>query len=82
MKTKKFSKKLMLNKKTIANLGNDELSQVRGGRVTVTCPIECQTNEPRCTAAGCITFVEPYCETIIDCVPTYWTITMCTFYCP
>jgi len=43
MKTKKFSKKLTLNKKTIADLNNGEMKVVRGGinepprRVTETC---------------------------------------------
>jgi hypothetical protein len=31
MKIKKFNKKLSLNKKTIANLSNDEMSDVQGG---------------------------------------------------
>ena len=40
MKTKKFSKKLELNKNTIANLGNNEMDIIKGGegdshRITV-----------------------------------------------
>ena len=31
MKSKKFEKKLVLNKKTIVNLGNNELGNVKGG---------------------------------------------------
>ena len=38
MKVKKFSKKLTLNKKTIANLNPNELKVVRGGDDTLICP--------------------------------------------
>jgi hypothetical protein len=31
MKTKKFRKKLLLNKKTIANMNNNEMLSVKGG---------------------------------------------------
>ena len=34
MKTKKFSKRLALNKKTIANLANAEMNAVKGGYET------------------------------------------------
>jgi hypothetical protein len=34
MKTKKINKKLELNKKTITNLGNDEMRKVQGGGIT------------------------------------------------
>lgn len=34
MKTKKFSKKLSLNKRTVAHLDNREMGQVRGGVVS------------------------------------------------
>ena len=43
MKSKKFSKKLTLNKKTIVHLNNDVMEKVHGGVVTVhnlsICPI-------------------------------------------
>jgi hypothetical protein len=42
MKTKKFSKKLQLNKKTIARLGNDEMMNAAGGEIRdsiIICPI-------------------------------------------
>ena len=81
MKTKKFSKKLELNKKTIANLNNEALNSVKGGRVTVTCPDECITNEPGCTAAGCITIVEPECFNPTKVTKYPCTMTLCTFYC-
>lgn len=32
MKPTKFEKKLVLNKKTIVNLGNNELGKVKGGK--------------------------------------------------
>ena len=35
MKTKKFEKKLLLNKKTISNLSNGQLSDVKGGVLTL-----------------------------------------------
>ena len=50
MKTKSFSKKLTLNKKTIANLRNDEMNGVHGGlrpctRIDPTCERACLTDE-------------------------------------
>ena len=38
MKIKKFDKKLMLNKKTIADLENEELNTVKGGKPTIATP--------------------------------------------
>ncbi len=38
MKTKKFSKKLTLNKKTIANLENKKMNAIRGGAIPKTDP--------------------------------------------
>jgi hypothetical protein len=35
MKTKKFSKKLVLSKQTIVNLGNGEMNKLKAGRTTV-----------------------------------------------
>ena len=47
MKTKKLSKKLNINKKTIANLSDSELNSARGGTtgltVCLTCTIPCLT---------------------------------------
>jgi hypothetical protein len=43
MKTKKFAKKLTLNKKTIANLGNEQLNQVKGGCASKPGETSCQT---------------------------------------
>jgi natural product precursor len=38
MKTKKFDKKLTLNKKTIVDLKNEELNSVKGGQHSVVVP--------------------------------------------
>jgi hypothetical protein len=38
MKNKKFNKKLLLNKKTIANLKNGEMKKAQGGNTGPTCP--------------------------------------------
>jgi natural product precursor len=55
MKKIKFSKKLQLNKETIANLNNDEMNKVKGGTgsaclsVCGSCPKVCQTIlDPSC----------------------------------
>lgn len=47
MKTKKFEKKLLLNKKTISNLSNGQLSDVKGGRPILN------TND---TVCSCLTY--------------------------
>jgi hypothetical protein len=38
MKTKSFSKKLILNKETVSNLGNEKMSGVKGGETYPDCP--------------------------------------------
>ena len=43
MTTKKTLKKLTLKKESIANLNNDELSQLRGGGITVSSKICIET---------------------------------------
>jgi hypothetical protein len=50
MKTKHFDKKLVLNKKTIAHLGSDELNAVNGGlSANTTCPEVCMIlSKPTC----------------------------------
>ena len=55
MKTKKLEKKLVLNKKTIADLINSEMKKVYGGVSVDTCWTDCRT---RCATEGC-------CESII-----------------
>jgi hypothetical protein len=63
MKTKKFGKRLGLNKKTIANLSDGQLGIVKGGMPTLN------TNVTVCT---CIIQTPCTCETIIPypCVYT------------
>lgn len=50
MKTKNFSKRLVLNKKTVANLNNHDMKNIYGGRETgaTECVTNCQTNCFRC----------------------------------
>ena len=55
MKLKKFEKKLALNKKTIADLGDNELGKVKGGiwptfPLTNCCPEPTWTIEPEQTS--------------------------------
>ena len=66
MKTKKFGKRLGLNKKTIANLSDGQLGIVKGGMdepntyVTVcTCIIH--------TPCTCVTILPTYCKTNCTC---------------
>ena len=60
MKTKKFTKKLLLNKTTVTNLSNDESKKILGGNNTAeftSCPeaclclsdYDCYTNQANCT---------------------------------
>jgi len=64
MKTKKFGKRLGLNKKTIANLSDGQLGIVKGGMPTLntnvtvcTCiiqtPCTCETMYPKNTCIIC-----------------------------
>ncbi|HLP47074.1 MAG TPA: class I lanthipeptide [Candidatus Kapabacteria bacterium] len=54
MKTKRFNKKLVLNKKTIADLSNFEMGKIQGGLITTsrlgtcfeTICTRCETNCP------------------------------------
>jgi natural product precursor len=43
MKIKRFDKKLTLNKETIADLSNDQMEAVKGGKVTLYTPSGCPT---------------------------------------
>lgn len=47
MKTKKFNKKLVLSKRTVANLSSKEMKDAYGGIETRSCPGTC---------IGCITY--------------------------
>jgi len=59
MKTKAFSKKLTLNKTTIAHLDNGEMKVIHGGIRTALCPswlktdCDCLTIEPTCPTNTC-----------------------------
>lgn len=61
MKMKTFWKKLVLNKKTIANLGNEDISDVRGGGSKILC-----TQGEGCTK-DCESFPVIQCPTINNC---------------
>ena len=50
MKTKKLEKKLVLNKKTIADLINNEMKKVHGGVSVDTCWTDCRS---RCATDDC-----------------------------
>lgn len=57
MKQKELTKKLLLNKKTVSNLDNVEMSDLKGGGFTDSrVPTTCTTNELYCTVATC----DPY----------------------
>ncbi len=76
MKTKKFNKKLVLNKKTIADLNHLQMNDVRAGEdtdgCTQTCPRQC--SEP---PEACLTWPVLECNSIKTCFTwncqTLWT---------
>jgi len=49
MKSKNFTKKLTLNKKTIADLSNEQLNQVKGGCASKPGETSCHTWWKWCT---------------------------------
>lgn len=59
MKTKKFSKRLFLGKKTIVNLNDDAMSNLKGGA--------CSARWTGCTTWTCPPPTEVACESIIIC---------------
>ena len=67
MRTKKFAKKLALNKSTVANLNHGQMSGLKGGGwdTKITCPF-CNSidscEETLCTI--CMSIPETFC----DCV--------------
>ena len=66
MKTKRFEKKLVLNKKTISNLSKDQMLSLKGGAQT---DFPCWT-DPQfiCTGTSdCKSLVPQYCP-----VPSYY----------
>ncbi|NIM16490.1 MAG: hypothetical protein GTO45_31140 [Candidatus Aminicenantes bacterium] len=57
MKTKKFAKKLALNKKTIANLSDGHMGNVKGGDINTG------SGHPPCEiSCGCVTLKFTGCE--------------------
>lgn len=65
MKTKKFNKKLELNKQTVADLRNDEMKNAKGGAFTDD--FTCNT---------CFTAPEMTCNTYSHC--THTALQWCT----
>ena len=55
MKTKNFSKKLSLNKKTVADLNNKEMQAIHGGETVelTICRTRCVTDCVMCTMTRC-----------------------------
>ena len=55
MKSKVFSKKLSLNKKTVANLNNKEMQDIYGGETVepTVCKTRCITDCVACTMTRC-----------------------------
>jgi hypothetical protein len=62
MKTKKFEKKFTLNKKTIANLSNEQMDHVKGGCASKPGETSCHTYH--CTINTCFTRC---CSIAIEC---------------
>jgi natural product precursor len=73
MKSKKLNKKLSLNKKTVANLSNNELNHVRGGDFTYdTVCRACNTEGIACrptTRCNWAETVISYCDCISVEIP-------------
>ena len=56
MKSKKFAKKLMFKKNTIANLSTGQLGNVKGGGMSLTDPLICQQHDTcQLTCDSCVT---------------------------
>ena len=60
MKIRKFSKRLSLGKKTIVNLNDDAMSNLKGGA--------CSARWTGCNTWNCPPFTEAACETYILCI--------------
>lgn len=75
MKPKKSVKKLTLNKNTVANLANKDMSYLKGGAQTIdTCraTLGCDTNFAACTDFICnctFTCTLPCPQTLDSCSP-------------
>lgn len=61
MKTKKFRKKLTINKKTIANLDNTGMYDIKGG-ITTACESHCNGCPTHFPLLTC-----PWCTKMTDC---------------
>jgi hypothetical protein len=70
MKTKKFDKKLFLNKKTIADLGISEMNKVAGGITG----LPCEHSGPPCSIRPfCTQDCTWDCSDPIQCPSAPWT---------
>ena len=67
MKTKKFSKKLVLSKQTIVNLGNDEMKNLKVGDITYF---------PTCDGKTCDLTGDP-CVHCVSVWPVILSICIC-----
>ena len=73
MKTKKFNKKLVLNKSTVAHLDGGRMSEIKGGSAFCTMVrTECgcaTTGDEICnfTCGGCTTIMQPCLNTCKEC---------------
>jgi len=74
MKTKAFKKKLALNKKTIVNLSNGHMGNIKGGDIQTgsghpPCEISCGCVTLKFTGCElCLTYTCETCETCVTCV--------------
>lgn len=68
MKTKKFSKRLVLNKETVANLSSKEKNKVKGGGLPTWYTLCLYT----CTGRPCVADYET--DEFVSC-PTCWGFT-------
>ena len=69
---KRIGKKLSINKETVSNLNNREMSNVKGGYATATCPGwgVCDSEEALCTTGCLLTrfcIYTEYCDATYKC---------------
>lgn len=76
MKTKNFTKRLNLNRRTIANLDRNQLRAVRGGEDSVDVCLDTQN-----TNCGCPTDYTCITETLYTC-PVLTTLCVTVVTCP
>jgi hypothetical protein len=75
MKPKNFSKRLLLNKKTVANLNQKSMSNVKGGGTGITC--EWCNSDASCMVTKCDWDETEY--TGCDCTDVSCGIYQCDF---